>query len=156
MKPDLLTRDVGRLLLGKDLQCAQCHDDPRYDDYKQADYFGIFAFLNRLSLFRDNEKKQTLLAEKAEGNVTFTSVFTGNKGETNPRLPGGEMIADPDLEKDNEVRSGSGQRRTVRSQIQSPAATCRTFAASRNDRLFAQHRQPAVGTHDGTRSGRTA
>ncbi len=112
VKPDLLTRDVGRLFLGVDLQCAQCHDDPRYPDYKQADYFGIYAFVSRLSLFHDKEKKQTLLAEKAEGNVTFTSVFTGTKGETNPRLPGGEMILDPDTEKDKQykVAPSSGVR----------------------------------------------
>lgn len=112
VKPELLTRDVGRLFLGVDLQCAQCHDDPRYHDYKQADYFGIYAFVSRLSLFHDKEKKQTLLAEKAEGNVTFTSVFTGTKGETNPRLPGGEMILDPDTEKDQQykVAPASGVR----------------------------------------------
>jgi hypothetical protein len=112
VKPDLLTRDVGRLFLGMDLQCAQCHDDPRYEDYKQADYFGIHAFLGRLSLFHDKETKQTLLAEKAEGKVTFTSVFTGTKGETNPRLPGGERILDPELQKAEQykVAPASGVR----------------------------------------------
>ena len=34
--PNLLTRDVGRLFLGRDMQCAQCHDHVLYDDYKQA------------------------------------------------------------------------------------------------------------------------
>src|SRR5690606_7298792 len=30
-EPNLLTRDVGRLFLGRDMQCAQCHDHPLID-----------------------------------------------------------------------------------------------------------------------------
>src|SRR5262249_27780802 len=33
--PNLLTRDVSRMFLGRDIQCAQCHDHPLIDDYKQ-------------------------------------------------------------------------------------------------------------------------
>ena len=35
-----LTRDVGRLLAGVDLGCAQCHDHVSIDDYKQVDFQG--------------------------------------------------------------------------------------------------------------------
>ena len=45
-----LTRDVGRLFLGKDLQCAQCHDHLFIDDYKQADFQGLFAFVQNAYL----------------------------------------------------------------------------------------------------------
>src|SRR5438445_13331809 len=31
----LLTRDIGRVFLGMNLQCAQCHDHPLVDSYKQ-------------------------------------------------------------------------------------------------------------------------
>jgi len=95
-----VARDVSRLFLGRDYQCAQCHDDPRYDDLKQADYFGIYAFLNRTSHFREKKSNRSMLAEKAEGDVNFTSVFTGEKGETNPRLPGGDAIPDLAMEKE--------------------------------------------------------
>src|SRR5262249_53363756 len=30
--PNLLTRDISRMFLGRDLQCAQCHDHPLIDD----------------------------------------------------------------------------------------------------------------------------
>lgn len=100
--PHQLTRDVGRLFLGVDLQCAQCHDDPRIDAYRQGDYFGIYAFLQRVTGYRDAQKNVSLVGETAVGKATFVSVFTAKSGETHPRLPGGEMIADPEFEKGKE------------------------------------------------------
>lgn len=110
--PHQLTRDVGRLFLGVDLQCAQCHDDPRIESYRQADYFGIYAFLQRVTAYRDNDKNVSLVGETAVGKASFVSVFTAKSSETNPRLPGGEMIADPEVEKDKEyvVKPGPKER----------------------------------------------
>ena len=34
---NVLVRDLGRIFLGRDMQCAQCHDHPLIDDYKQAE-----------------------------------------------------------------------------------------------------------------------
>ena len=102
VEPHLLTRDIGRLFLGKDLQCAQCHDDPRIEAYRQSDYYGLYAFVSRLKHFRDDEKKLNFVTEKPEGDVSFTSAFSGEMGETNPQLPGGKMIADPPLVKGEE------------------------------------------------------
>ncbi len=110
--PHQLTRDVGRLFLGVDLQCAQCHDDPRIESYRQADYFGIYAFLQRVTAFRDNDKNVSMVGETAVGKASFVSVFTAKSSETNPRLPGGEMIADPEVEKEKEyvVKPGPKER----------------------------------------------
>lgn len=112
VEPHQLTRDVGRLFLGVDLQCAQCHDDPRIESYRQADYFGIYAFLQRVTAYRDNEKNVSLVGERAVGKTSFVSVFTAKGGETSPRLPGGEMVADPEVEKDKEyvVKPGPKER----------------------------------------------
>jgi Protein of unknown function (DUF1549)/Protein of unknown function (DUF1553) len=97
--PNLLTRDVGRMFLGRDLQCAQCHDHPLIDDYKQAHYYGIYAFLSRTALFED-ASKTSVLAEKAEGDVTFTSVFKKKiTHKTGPRILDGPAAAEPSVPK---------------------------------------------------------
>ncbi|GIW94467.1 MAG: hypothetical protein KatS3mg110_2508 [Pirellulaceae bacterium] len=98
---NLLTRDVGRMFFGVDLQCAQCHDHPLIESYLQADYYGIFAFLNRTVLFVDpKDNKKAYLGEKAEGDAKYKSAFTQEEGSTLPRLPFGEAIDDPILAKE--------------------------------------------------------
>lgn len=104
IQPDLLTRDISRLFLGMNLECAQCHDHPIIKDYLQSDFYGLYAFLNRTVRFNDPVKKIPILAEKAEGDVTFVSVFDPEKkvktsGPRLPRLPG---IEEPVFEKGQE------------------------------------------------------
>ena len=97
LKTDPLTRDLGRIFLGRDLQCAQCHDHPDIDDYRQLHYHGLAAFLNRSYLFIDPKSKQASIGEKAEGTVKFTSVFTSEADETPPRLLELPPIVDPPM-----------------------------------------------------------
>ena len=101
---NLLTRDVGRIFFGMDLQCSQCHDHPLIDDYVQPDYYGIFAFLSRSFLFTVEKKKKPVFAEKAEGSVSFKSVFTDVSGQTRPRLPGSAQIDEPRFHKGDEYK----------------------------------------------------
>ncbi len=92
---DVVTRDVGRIFLGRDLQCAQCHDHPLIEDYLQRHYHGLSAFLHRSYLFADPNTKEASIGEKAEGLVKFTSVFTNESEETPPRLLDRPAIPDP-------------------------------------------------------------
>ncbi len=94
-EPHLMARDIGRLFFGRDLQCAQCHNSPIVDDFRQTDYYGILAFVNRSFLFNDEQAKKQFLAEKAEGEASFSSVFTKEAGSTSPRLPNGTFLDDP-------------------------------------------------------------
>lgn len=96
-EPNLLTRDIGRIFFGRDLQCAQCHDHPNVDDLRQSEYYGLFAFVNRSSLFTD-KKKVVSLAEKADGNANYKSVFTKASYTANPATPGSKPIAEPKLD----------------------------------------------------------
>lgn len=83
----MLARDVSRLFLGRNLECAQCHDHPTIDQYKQADFFGLLAFLNRSYLHKDKKSNQSFFTEKGIGEpVSFSSVFTGTTAMTGPRL----------------------------------------------------------------------
>src|SRR5690349_7125142 len=74
-EPNELTRDISRLFLGTNLTCCQCHDHPRIEDYKQAHFYGIFAFVSRTSLVVDKKLKMAVLSEKADGEVSYQSVF---------------------------------------------------------------------------------
>ena len=142
--PHALTRDVGRLFLGVDLQCAQCHDDPRFDDYRQADYYGIYAFMQRMKV-HPTMPRGAQVAETAEGKTTFTSVFTAKSGETFPRLPGGEMLADPLLEKGKEYvvkpspkdRGIPAYSRRLKMSEQLPRHETQGFARNIANRLWA-------------------
>jgi hypothetical protein len=102
-EPHMLTRDTGRLFLGMNLKCAQCHDHPLVPTYHQEDYYGLYAFFSRSFLFQDAAKKQKVLAEKAEGEVAFQSVFVPKVTKnTGPRLPGLAALTEPVLAKGKE------------------------------------------------------
>lgn len=94
-EPNLLTRDTGRLFLGRDMGCAQCHDHPRIDDYAQRDYHGLYSFFSRTSLFQPDANKPGFVAELATGDSAFTSVFTKVSGAARPHLPEGAEIEEP-------------------------------------------------------------
>jgi len=104
-----LARDVGRLFLGKDLRCAQCHDHLFIRDYKQADFQGLFAFVQNayLSTGQLGEKPVTARTE-------FISVF-GSKGRqlTGPRVPGGMEVVVPVFEKGKEWLTPPEPRKKV-------------------------------------------
>lgn len=97
-EPNLMARDVGRVFFGMDLQCAQCHDHPLIADYHQSDYYGLFAFVNRTTVFQPNAKQPALLAEMAGGFSEFKSVFTKRESVTQSRLPNTAEIPDPFFE----------------------------------------------------------
>jgi len=102
-EPHQITRDVGRLFLGMNLQCAQCHDHPIADPFLQAHYYGIYAFFNRSYLFNDKKAKMSVYAEKAEGDVSYESVFVAKVKKTSgPRLPEGKLVPEPKLAKGKE------------------------------------------------------
>jgi hypothetical protein len=106
-EPNLLTRDIGRLFLGMNLQCCQCHDHPRIEEYRQEHYYGLYAFVSRTTLVvpkADKTGKLSVLGEKADGEVTFQSVFDKAKvtKSTGPRMPNGPALKEPAPEKGKE------------------------------------------------------
>src|SRR5262245_56231617 len=47
MDLDRLTSEVSVVFFGVNVSCAQCHDHPKVDDWKQAPFFGMKAFFSR-------------------------------------------------------------------------------------------------------------
>lgn len=93
---NLVTRDVARIFLGRDVQCSQCHDHPIVDDYLQEDYYGLFSFYNRSFVFTDAAAKKSFYAENAEGElVDYKSVFVGIPHKARPHLPGELGLDEP-------------------------------------------------------------
>ena len=95
--PNMLTRDIGRIFFGRDMQCAQCHDHPIVNDYLQSDYQGLFAFIQPTFAIvrKEGEKQTTLQAERAGTQVSFQSVFLHVPRRTVARVPDGVMIDEP-------------------------------------------------------------
>lgn len=96
-----LTRDVGRLFLGADLQCAQCHDHLFIDSYKQVDFQGLLAVLQNTYIRTDQQFPaigENLMVKKTE----FMSVFEKLPLATGPRVPFGKEVEIPTYEKDQE------------------------------------------------------
>ena len=89
-----LTRDVGRLFLGMDLQCAQCHNHLFIDAYKQADFQGLFTVYQ--NTFIRTDLKFPAVGEKLmTKKQDFSSVFDKVAMSTGPRVPGGKEIDIP-------------------------------------------------------------
>ncbi|HZZ79644.1 MAG TPA: DUF1553 domain-containing protein, partial [Gemmataceae bacterium] len=102
-EPHVLTKDISRLFLGMNLQCSQCHDHPLVDAYKQDYYYGVMAFLNRSYVFADKKTKTSVFAEKADGDVTYQSVFVAKVTKnTGPHLPDRPSLTEPKFEKGKE------------------------------------------------------
>ncbi len=101
---DQMTIDVARLFLGMNIHCAKCHDHPNVDQFKQADYFGLSAYLMQSKSAKHTTLQTTFLIENvATAKVEFESVFdSGNKQQTGPRLPGGQEVEIPTFEKGEE------------------------------------------------------
>jgi len=86
-----LTRDFGRLLVGVDLQCAQCHDHLTIDDYSQRDFQALHMIFENLD--KRSDVKFPAVSEKVMTQPkSFMSVFTQQPLETMPAVPGGKEI----------------------------------------------------------------
>ena len=89
-----LVRDVGRMFLGVDVQCAQCHDHLFVDEYKQEYFQGLLAFVGNLEIRRD--VSFAAVAEKPlTKKIEFVSVFVQQPRSVGPQLPGRAEVAIP-------------------------------------------------------------
>ena len=89
-----MVRDVGRMFMGIDVQCCQCHDHLFVDDYKQEYYQGLFAFVGQATL-RPGEAFPAIAEKPLTKKVDFMSVFVKQPKSVGPFLPGTKEIEIP-------------------------------------------------------------
>lgn len=94
-----LTRDVGRLFLGSDLQCAQCHNHLFIDDYKQHDFQGLYSVYLNLSI-KSGLEFPAVTEKPMQKKLEFVSVFDSTQRETGPRIPFATEFAIPEQSKE--------------------------------------------------------
>lgn len=141
---DTLVKDIGRLFLGINLQCAQCHDHPDIDDYLHHHYHGLSVFVAGSKTFRQPDG-QFVLQETIMREVEFASVFAPDKTKkTGPRLLDA-LLEIPEFPKGEEYVEKPS--RTVRSVLkfslrellskQLPSDETPEFARNMANRLWA-------------------
>lgn len=90
MEPERLAKQVSRVFLGTQIDCAQCHDHP-YDAWTQEDFWGFAAFFSRISRPQGNmEMLSTVLRVKdtSRGEVMFPET----EDVVPPRFLGGDVL----------------------------------------------------------------
>ena len=96
-----LTRDVGRLLAGVNLQCAQCHDHISISQYKQQDFQGLHMIFENVAT-QGGLPFPAVTEKVLAGKKDFMSVFTLVPMKTGLVVPGGTEIEVPVFEKGQE------------------------------------------------------
>ncbi|HIF01125.1 MAG TPA: DUF1553 domain-containing protein [Fuerstia sp.] len=134
-----LTRDVGRLFAGIDLQCAQCHDHLTVNDYSQQDFQGLHMVFENVDIRRD--VKFPAIGEKLmTDQKEFSSVFEQVAIKTNPVVPGGNEIAIATFEKEQQyIESPDRKKRTTGVPRFSPLTELSSGLASPYNELFCRN-----------------
>jgi hypothetical protein len=96
-----LTRDAGRMFLGVDLQCCQCHNHLTVKSYKQVDFNGLFVAFQNIKLEGGEGKAAKVREMPLTAKYDFVSVLTKVAGQTGPRVPFSEEVAIPDPNSDD-------------------------------------------------------
>lgn len=94
---DRLTAEVSSTFFGVNISCAQCHDHPLVDDWKQDHFYGMRAFFERTVL--NGKDKTAFLAERGFG----TSRFKTTEGVERPArmmFLTGRKAAEPEAGRD--------------------------------------------------------
>ena len=80
-------------LLGKQVQCAQCHDHPVSPEIEQRHYWGLVSFFSRSLNVRTPEGPR--VAERASGGYAKFSNLEGESSETELVMLTGQKIDEP-------------------------------------------------------------
>lgn len=134
-----LTRDVGRMFMGVDLQCAQCHNHLFVDDYKQVDFQGLYTvYLN--AAIRTDVKFPAVSEKLMTKKLDFQSVFDKQPMTVGPRVPLAKEIEIPTFAKGEEYAVKPDPKQKIAGVPKfSPLESLATNLASAENRAFAEN-----------------
>lgn len=134
-----LTRDVARMFMGLDLQCAQCHNHLFIEDYKQIDFQGLYTvYLN--TTIRNDVKYPAVSEKLMTQKIDFQSVFDKVPLSVGPRVPGVGEVAIPTFAKGDEYAVKPDPRNKVVGVPKfSPLEAVAQMLTSGENRAFAEN-----------------
>ena len=98
----LMATRASAALLGKQVQCAQCHDHPVAPEIEQRHYWGLVSFFSR-SINVDTPAGPGV-AERANGGYAKFSNLEGESHETELVMLSGETIDEPGGRREQDAR----------------------------------------------------
>ncbi len=80
-RPAEMAGNAMRVFQGQQVQCAECHDHPYKEQWKQRDFWGVAAFFGRAAVVREMDRIR--LVERERGQVRIP----GPPGAPGPEVP---------------------------------------------------------------------
>jgi hypothetical protein len=93
---------VSATLLGKQVQCAQCHDHPVSPEIEQRHYWGLVSFFSRSINVKTPDGPR--VAEKASGGYAEFSNLEGDSSETELVMYSGTRVDEPGGRRDQDAK----------------------------------------------------
>ncbi|MGC6459764.1 MAG: DUF1549 domain-containing protein [Akkermansiaceae bacterium] len=97
-----VAKRVSRTLLGKQVQCAQCHNHPVAPEIEQRHYWGLVAFFNRSLNVKTPEGPR--VAERASGGYDKFANLEGKSDQSQLVIYSNEVITEPGGKQTKESR----------------------------------------------------
>ncbi len=107
---EALAGATARIFLGVQIECAQCHDHPYYDQYKQQDFYRFAAYFGRTRIRRGKRNKMDKSAPR------LVTIKDRRRGELRiPLADGspGEVASPRFLGRDVKSLEGESRRETL-------------------------------------------
>jgi len=79
-RPEILVGSTGKLFMGVAIRCAQCHDHPYVNEWKQDDFWGMAAFFGQLRDINANQNgdsRNPLFAEHPNPDEKKEATYIG-------------------------------------------------------------------------------
>ena len=123
---DRLTAEVSSTFFGVNISCAQCHDHPLVDDWKQDHFYGMKAFLDRT--FLNGTGTGGFLGEHDYGTVKFKTT-EGVERQARMMFLTGRKVAEPEAKSPSSDARKKEKEQLQRAQKEKVPPPPPTFSA---------------------------